>query len=490
MKSYDKLHLLIKSLSKNEKRFFSINGSIHTLGEQNTYMKLFELIDAQNEYNETAIIKAFNGSMTKKNLATRKHYLFNKIISSLRQVLDEKKISLKIKKLMDFAEILLDRNFFEEAENKLLEAEKLCIESGNSKLLLQIYELLLTCTSFYKDAKKKKIQITKIELLKTNYLQDISFEEAILKCYNTLRIELSSKNKQFELPNLNLPTTLKGKLYFYLLQLDYNFYLKKNYTASFNALNAIYSLFNKHKLLKLENHHMDTRLLFIRLGLSMETLNYKEGLNTIASIKLLKKKHHSYALSIDIELLRFYILFGLRTEALEMFDHINANTGVYSDGIYPEKALEIKYLHTLLLFYNGEYNKAKIALLELKCDPGSIHYSRKLVLQCCIILSTKNLIELALIERKLIRYKNQISPNVISLLRLLIKQFHLFEKPLNIQMAVQEQFKTLNPAEFRHLLIYHFNILAWLKSLATKKTTFEIISENTGNYSSWSANCV
>ena len=54
MKTSDNLYSLIKLLTQTEKRFFKLSASIHK-GEKNTYMRLFEVIDKQKQYNEGRI---------------------------------------------------------------------------------------------------------------------------------------------------------------------------------------------------------------------------------------------------------------------------------------------------------------------------------------------------------------------------------------------------------------------------------------------------
>ena len=43
---------LIKSLSKSEKRYFKLISSRHTIGDENNYVRLFDYIAKQDEYNE------------------------------------------------------------------------------------------------------------------------------------------------------------------------------------------------------------------------------------------------------------------------------------------------------------------------------------------------------------------------------------------------------------------------------------------------------
>jgi hypothetical protein len=66
---------LIHSLSSNEKLFFKRNFTAARSPAQKIYFKLFAAIASQKEYNEEALIKKLHPVITKKNLASQKHYL-------------------------------------------------------------------------------------------------------------------------------------------------------------------------------------------------------------------------------------------------------------------------------------------------------------------------------------------------------------------------------------------------------------------------------
>ena len=48
---------LIKTLTKSEKRYFKIEASKHGGDKKNHYVKLFDAIEAMNEYDEEALKK-------------------------------------------------------------------------------------------------------------------------------------------------------------------------------------------------------------------------------------------------------------------------------------------------------------------------------------------------------------------------------------------------------------------------------------------------
>ena len=56
-KNYDHLFQLIKSLNKGEKRHFKLFVSRHKGGENAKFLKLFDIINNQTNYNESKIDK-------------------------------------------------------------------------------------------------------------------------------------------------------------------------------------------------------------------------------------------------------------------------------------------------------------------------------------------------------------------------------------------------------------------------------------------------
>ncbi|MBL7892175.1 MAG: hypothetical protein JNL63_06065, partial [Bacteroidia bacterium] len=67
----DNLHELIHCMSMNEKRYFKITTSGNRGGQDNTYLKLFNLIAEQKKYNEHAI-KSSLSAQAKKDLPVMK----------------------------------------------------------------------------------------------------------------------------------------------------------------------------------------------------------------------------------------------------------------------------------------------------------------------------------------------------------------------------------------------------------------------------------
>lgn len=79
----DFLWRLIKSLSKAEKLFFTRNFNASHPIQETLYLKLFNAISTQKEYDETQVLKKFQPELNKKNIAYQKNYLQKQVCDSL-----------------------------------------------------------------------------------------------------------------------------------------------------------------------------------------------------------------------------------------------------------------------------------------------------------------------------------------------------------------------------------------------------------------------
>ncbi len=83
MKPSIHLFQLIHSLGKAEKRHFKLFAGRHVLEGGNHYVKLFDKISAQREYNENALKESFNKEPWIRNLPFHKNHLYRLILNSL-----------------------------------------------------------------------------------------------------------------------------------------------------------------------------------------------------------------------------------------------------------------------------------------------------------------------------------------------------------------------------------------------------------------------
>lgn len=134
-RSKDSLFALIKSLTKSEKRYFSLYISSHAGSETARYKKLFNVLDKMNEYDEEKIFKK-ERSIRPSQLHNLKAHLYNELLTALRLLHSSKNLDIQIREQIDFAKILYNRGLVLQSL-KVLDRTK-ALAKANSHFILTL----------------------------------------------------------------------------------------------------------------------------------------------------------------------------------------------------------------------------------------------------------------------------------------------------------------------------------------------------------------
>lgn len=132
MRGKDHLFHLIHSLSKSEKRYFTLDA--RKGGKTNSrYLELFQRINKQEKYEEVSLKKKFGA-----RLGDDKARLYEAILGSMREYQSKKSYKIRIKELLTDAKILFERKLYDQSENRLNEAKELALELQDHLAVLEI----------------------------------------------------------------------------------------------------------------------------------------------------------------------------------------------------------------------------------------------------------------------------------------------------------------------------------------------------------------
>ncbi|MBP7643228.1 MAG: hypothetical protein KA767_07805, partial [Saprospiraceae bacterium] len=118
----DQLFTLIKSLSKAEKRNFTVYANRIQDSDTLKYVQLFELMDKQKDLNEPQILQKLKDT-DKSQYSNLKRHLYKQIMISLRMIYIQKKADIEIREYLDFVDILYSKGLYIQSL-KLLEKAK------------------------------------------------------------------------------------------------------------------------------------------------------------------------------------------------------------------------------------------------------------------------------------------------------------------------------------------------------------------------------
>ncbi|MGQ0829230.1 MAG: hypothetical protein ACT4ON_12650 [Bacteroidota bacterium] len=224
-KSSDSLFRLVKSLSMNEKGYFKKYIQTQEGKKGFQYIRLFDIINKQEIYDEEKIRQSFK-DVAAKDLSSLKAYLYNALLKSLSYQEGEF-ANIRIRKLLLEAEVLVNRSLFDEGRILLLRAFDIAEKHEYFPEILEIYY------GFFRLASEPDIESLKKNLQKQN---DILNKHRNLIAYRTLSNKsylVSHKGKALLnkttrtrfteilndplLSNVSASLSFRAKSYFYLI---------------------------------------------------------------------------------------------------------------------------------------------------------------------------------------------------------------------------------------------------------------------------------
>ncbi|MDR6845523.1 hypothetical protein [Flavobacterium granuli] len=205
----DFLFVLIKSLSKSEKRQFKIFASRLETSSNTKFIELFNILDKSEVYDEKLILK--NGLIKKAQLSNLKSYLYKQILVSIRLNIPSQNIRYQLREQIDFAAILYNKGLYKQSLKILDKTKQQAIENDEKYMAFEIVE----------------------------------FEKLIESQYITRSIQGRADELVIQAKELNYRNTISSKLSNLSLQL-YGIMLKTGYVKSDEEYKYIDDYFNKH----------------------------------------------------------------------------------------------------------------------------------------------------------------------------------------------------------------------------------------------------
>jgi hypothetical protein len=137
----NELFLLIKSLKHTEKRYFSLSASAMVASKKSNYLKLFEVLDAQKEYDEALILKKYRNQPFTKNFAANKAYLYDMILASLRNYQEDSIEEWSIRRNFYKIKILSSKGLDKDCEKLIIKTKEKAWRYEQYQTLLDILEV-------------------------------------------------------------------------------------------------------------------------------------------------------------------------------------------------------------------------------------------------------------------------------------------------------------------------------------------------------------
>ena len=143
----DNLFVLIKSLTKSEKRQFKLYVGRMDSNEDSKFLNLFNLLDKMRKYDEKKIIES--NIVTKQQLSNLKAHLYKQILISLRLNPQHKNVKLHIRGQIDFATILYQKGLYKQSLKILGKVKSYALKYDENTSAYEIVEFEKLIESLY-----------------------------------------------------------------------------------------------------------------------------------------------------------------------------------------------------------------------------------------------------------------------------------------------------------------------------------------------------
>lgn len=504
MKPSNELYKLIKSLTKSEKRFFKLSSALQS-GEKN-YLKIFDFIEKQPDYNEDELKDFFQNETFVKHLPSEKNHLYRLILKSLRVYYSEQSASSILKQELKNVEILYNKALYKECEKFVQRAKNLAVEHEE---FYYWHELI--------NWEKRLLEAAFEDGEFGRNLDDIVEEEemVIAKLRNLAEYQIvySKINKVFRTGgftcNEEERQIVAGIADYHLIKgkntalstraSSMCYYIKglcaatnRNYEDSYQFFNRTKDILDNNPLIKEDLGQRYILTLSHLLRCYIDNKQFKEAENLIQEIRGLetKKGFNSTDLFLRIFTVSYNGEFTL-CHALGDFDKSNKlaedvrlTLKEHDDKISKEQSILFSYNQAYAYFGAGDYKKALTKLNEVLNDNEQKLrqdiYSFARIFNLIIHLELENFDFLEYVIKSTNRYLSkherdyEIENVVIKHLRKLAKTMNANQRN-EVYLKMKPEVDELMKDQQERVILDYFHLPAWIDSKLNKTSFSEAI---------------
>jgi hypothetical protein len=501
----DALFVLVKSLSKSEKRQFKLYVGRLGVNTDAKFLALFNLLDKMKRYDEKTILAS---SIVKKTqLSNLKAHLYKQILVSLRLNPVNQNIRVQIREQLDFATILYQKGLYKQSLKILEKAKAIAIENEEKNIAYEIVELEKIIETQYitrsipdrANELAKQAKELSAQNVMTSKLSNLSLQlyGMMLKVGYARSDEDYQRVKNYfesHLPKYTMETLgFREKLWLYKAHLWYSF-LTQDFLACYKYASKWVDLFYEHKdMIYLNpvfflkgNHYLLESLFYVKYSSQFkETL---ENLEEVISDKNFPKNDNITSLAflyLNANKLNLHFLEGTFEKGLYLVRIIEYGINKHKDRIDQHHVMVLYYKIACLYFGIGD-NKSCITYLkkiienkQLKMREDLMCFARVLSLVAHYEAGMDYHLEVQLKSTyKFLLKMNDMHAVQKEMIKFLRNLGTIYPNELNTEFQkLYNELKKYENHPYEKRAFLYLDILSWLESHLQNKPVAEIIRE-------------
>jgi hypothetical protein len=499
----DPLFVLIKSLSKAEKRHFRLQSD--RSGDA-LFVQLFDALDKMAAYREAALLKRVP-AIKKQQLSNLKAHLYRHVLDTLRMLDRQKDIRIMLREQVDYAEVLYNKGLYQQSLRWLAKAKMLAIEHQEVELQMQIleFEKLIEARHITRSIENRAEQLSTESRGCIQQLTSLSHLSNLALSLYGMYLKLGHVRNEKEaimlrsffennLPEANVhPMTFYEKVNLYQAYSWYS-YILQDFLMFYRYTQKWVDLFDQYPQQQKTDPALYIKAMNNLLTAHFFNMNYGKFCSDLDSLETFWRENqsrfneqtrtlafvHTYTAKINK-----HFLEGTFTEGLKIVPEVMEQIAAHQLSMDKHRALVFYYKIACLYFGSGDNNKAIEYLnLIINLQIGNLRadiqcFARILHLIAHYELKNYDLTEYLLKSVYHFIAKNKdLSLVMEEILKFLKKTNHL--GPREIRPAfrhLKERLELIakNPYERRSFL--YLDIISWLESKINRRPVQDVIRE-------------
>jgi hypothetical protein len=506
-KNIDQLFQLIQSLTKGEKRQFKLHATRHKGGENAKFLKLFDLLNGMDVYDEKKILSK-EKTISSDQLPNIKQNLYKQLLQSLRTLHSSTDIELKIREGIDNATILYNKCLYQQSYKAIEKIKDTASRFEKNILLLEIHELEKKLISkIVKRDTPEKIEalIPEGEEIKKRVSNIITFSSLSAKLYGLYtKLGFTRNSADFEIVNSFLYSSLPAfkeedlsveeKMHLYNALVGYYSFIQDSRRAYDYALKWVSLFDNNHDLIesKLEIYIKSINNLlnaqyklskyeeFIQTSLKFENIKNDTSLVFTENINFLLFKYSSK------HILDKYFMLGDFDKGVVEVEQIIDQFEQYEDRLNDHSKL-VYYYKFACMYFGADKHKQAVHWLNniINARDEDIRndilcFARILNLISHYELKNEDLVDYYIKSTyRFLGKKDDLHYYQNRILKFLkrLNVIHTGDELVNAYKELRDQLIPLETNPYEKRAFVYFDIISWLESKIEKRQVKEIIKE-------------
>lgn len=494
---------LIKSLDRNEKGYFKKYTHLPSSGSNrsNNYIRLFDAIDAMEEYDEEKLKDKFKGENFVKQLFVLKNYLYENILKSLRLYSAKGTDVTALLTQITNAEILIQKGHYIRALAIVHSAKKVAFDReswGYANELIELERRLYNITRDKKmfdhivslNTEKKKLtnaleNENKYIGLATEFIAMRNKQGSFFTASNMIKIKslmnselikkdskpvsILAKSNQLSLRTLYYELVKKDKLFYGAVFESYELYLKNPFAIRKNPFAFVQRAYNIMIALERQGKFKELYDFF------EEVSHYEEKYHVKFNYKL---KVLLLEMTMQSKLIYFYQTSQFE-KGLDFLQIANKDIETHRKYISSEALNTFYFVAARLLIITTKYKEAVLLLNQILIfQESSFKKDESVISQYLLLIAHYELGNHDLMQFVKNNFKHQ---DPIDVMTFLSRQLPLISDRKKEKKVFIEFKKILLASKKRDFLQLYFDFLSWAESKIERITMADVLKKKQKN---------